>query len=127
MFYRFLGGVIAGTYELVELMIVVSGAFSLGYTALKRGHITIGIIVSRVPQRIRIILERVTSAISLCLWTIMAWATFSIIHERWLREQSQLLQISYFPFRFALLLGLILFCIVILIDLFLAPHKEESK
>ena len=124
---RLSGHVIAGSYELSELMIVVAVAFALGYAALKKSHVVVKIVVSRFPQRAQSILEAFMSLISLATWALIAWAGFLILSERWLTEETDLLDVPYLPFRFVFLLGLLLFCLVYLIDLFRALSQAVRK
>ncbi len=124
---RLSGHVIAGSYELSELMIVVAVAFALGYAALKKSHVVVKIVVSRFPQRAQSIIEAFMSLISLATWALIAWAGFLILSERWLTEETDLLDVPYLPFRFVFLLGLLLFCLVYLIDLFRALSQAVRK
>ncbi|MBA7658421.1 hypothetical protein ES703_66372 [subsurface metagenome] len=125
--YRLSGHVIAGSYELSELMIVVAVAFALGYAALKKSHVVVKIVVSRFPRRAQAIVEAFMSLISLATWALIAWAGFLILSERWLTEETDLLDVPYLPFRFVFLLGLLLFCLVYLIDLFRALIQAVRK
>jgi len=125
--YRRAGHIIPGTYELSELMIVVAVAFALGYAALKKSHIVVKFVVARFPQRTQAILEAVMSFISLATWAAIAWAGFLLLSKRWLREESVMLSVPYLPFRFVFLFGLILFCLVYLIDLFRALSQAVRK
>jgi TRAP-type C4-dicarboxylate transport system permease small subunit len=116
--YRFFGGVIAGTYELTELMVVVVAASALVYTALEQGHVAINIIVSRFPQRARAIVESITLAIGLGLWALVAWANVGLIREKALDgEATLLLNVPVFPFRLFWEFSLIILCLVLLVYL----------
>lgn len=125
--YRLSGHVIAGSYELSELMIVVAVAFALGYAALKKSHVVVKIVVSRFPQRWQSILEAFMSLISLATWAAIAWAGFLILSNRWLTEETDLLDVPYLPFRFVFVFGLGLLCLVYLIDLFRALSQAVRK
>ena len=125
--YRFFGHVIVGSYELVELMILVTVSFALGYTAQQKGHLVVNILVTRFPQRIQSILEAITSFISAATWGIIAWASAGILTERWLREQTEMLSVPYLPFRFIWLFGLILLCLVFLLWTYKASKEAVIK
>jgi TRAP-type C4-dicarboxylate transport system permease small subunit len=88
IFYRLAGHIIAGSYELSELMAVIVAAFALGYTALGKGHISIDILVTRLSQRTQTVLAAFTSLICLCTWAVIVWASFGILAERWLTEET---------------------------------------
>ena len=125
--YRRAGHVIPGTYELSELMIVVTAAFALGYAALKKTHIVIKVVVARFPQRAQAILEAVMSFISLAAWAAVAWTGILILSKRWLNEESEMLSVPYLPFRLIFLLGLVLVCSIYLIDLIRALRQAVRK
>ena len=125
--YRRAGHVVPGTYELTELMIVVTVAFALGYAALKKSHIVVRIVVARFPQRTQAILEAVMSFISLATWAAVAWAGFIIVSKRWLSENSEMLSVPFLPFRLIFLFGLILLCSIYLIDIFRALSQAVKK
>lgn len=125
--YRRIGHVIPGTYELSELMIVVTAAFALGYAALKKSHIVVKIVVERFSQRTRAILEAVMSLISLATWAAVAWTGVLLVSTRWLNEDSEMLSVPFLPFRLIFLFGLILFCLVYLIDMIRALRQAVSK
>jgi TRAP-type C4-dicarboxylate transport system permease small subunit len=125
--YRRAGHVIPGTYELSELMIVVTTAFALGYAALSKRHIVIKVVVERFPQRAQAILEAIMSFISLATWATVAWTGALILFKRWLNEASETLAVPYLPFRLIFLVGLVLLCSVYLIDLISALKQAVKK
>jgi TRAP-type C4-dicarboxylate transport system permease small subunit len=121
------GHVIQGTYELSELMIVVTAAFALVYAALNKTHIVIKVVVERFPQRAQAILEAVMSFISLATWAMIAWTGFLILSQRWLKEASVDLSVPFLPFRLIFFIGLVLLCSVYLIDMVKALRRAGKK
>ena len=127
IFYRLAGHIIAGTYELSELMAVVAATFALVYTALGKGHIIIDILVPRLSQRTQTFFTAFASLICLCTWAIIAWASFGILSERWLTEETRMLSVPFLPFRFVWVFGLLLLCLIYLVDLFTALKNGGNK
>ena len=125
--YRLSGHVIPGSYEISELMIVVAVAFALGYAAVEKSHVVVKIVVSRFPQRWQSILEAFMSLISLATWAVIAWASVNVLSARWLTEETDLLDVPYLPFRIVWVLGLVMFCLVYLTDLFRALSQLVRK
>jgi TRAP-type C4-dicarboxylate transport system permease small subunit len=125
--YRLTGHVITGSYELSELLIVVTVAFALGYAAVQKSHVVVKILVSRFPQRWQAILEAFTSFLSMGTWAVIAWASSLIFLERWLTEESEMLLIPFLPFRMVLLFGLVLIALVYLIYMVMALRKAVMK
>ena len=125
--YRLTGHVITGSYELSELLIVVTVALALGYAAVQKSHVVVKILVSRFPQRWQAILEAFTSFLSMGTWAVIAWASSLIFLDRWLTEESEMLLVPFLPFRLVLLFGLILISLVYLIYMFMALRKAVMK
>jgi TRAP-type C4-dicarboxylate transport system permease small subunit len=126
--YRFFGGVIAGTYELIGPMVVITAAFALAYTALHHGHIAINIITSRLPGHVQAIVQSFTGTIGFGLWILIAWGSVKLMAEKASAgEATYLLHVPFLPFRLFWELGLILFCLVLLLDLFKALSQVIRK
>lgn len=122
---RFFGHMIPGHYELVSLITVISVAFSLSYTAIHKGHIAMNILVSRLSERNRIILGAFTTIVSIAVWGAIAWASITVIQGKMLKEVSNMLLIPYLPFRCVWVLGLILYCLVMVTDLLTTNMRKR--
>jgi TRAP-type C4-dicarboxylate transport system permease small subunit len=125
--YRLFGHVIAGTYELVGFFMVVTVAFALGYTALEKGHVAVTVLVARFSQRVRAIVESLTSVISIGMWGLILWGSITVLSERWLGDQTHLLEIPLLPLRFVWVLGLLILCLVLLFHLFNLLSRGRGK
>jgi len=115
---RFFGYFFLGTYELVEMVIVAPVVFALPYTALKQGHVAIRILTSRLSARSQAICGIFASFICIGVLVAMVWTSIELVRERMLTEITQVLEFYVLPFRCVWAFGLILFCLVLLIDLF---------
>jgi TRAP-type C4-dicarboxylate transport system permease small subunit len=111
------GEAIAGAWELTKLLMVVTVAFSLGYTALMKGHIIVNILESRLPEKSRIIIGIFNSIICMAALVGMIWAGAILLKDRWSTEQTDILGVYFAPFRVVWLVGLTLFFFILLIDL----------
>jgi TRAP-type C4-dicarboxylate transport system permease small subunit len=123
---RFFGHMIPGHYELVSLITVISVAFTLSYTAIHKGHIAMNILVSRLSQRNQIIMGAFTTIVSIAVWAAIAWASITVINDKMLKEVSNMLLIPYLPFRCVWVLGLILYCLVLVTDLFMIKMRKKQ-
>lgn len=116
------------TYDLVELMAVVLVSFAVAYTALTGGHIIIRILISRLWPRTQAILEAFTSVLGLGIWAVAAWAGARFAWEMWLKgEEFPVVGVSVALFRYVWVLGLILLCLVLLLDLSKALPRTVRK
>lgn len=126
--YRFFGGVIAGTYELIGPLVVITAVFALVYTALTQSHIVIKILTSRFPGRIQAIVQSIIGLIGLGLWALIAWGSIGLMIKKAADgEATYLLHVPILPFRIMWEIGLILFCAVLLIDLIKSLSGAISK
>ena len=125
--FRGFGGVIAGTYELIEALIIVVVAGALGYTELENSHVSVRIVVSRLSQRAQGIFGSFIYLIGTGLWVIIIWAGIEILSKRWLAEETELLSVPILPLRFVWILGLIFLCLVLLINLSKALIQAVKK
>jgi TRAP-type C4-dicarboxylate transport system permease small subunit len=126
--FRFFGGVIAGTYEMVALFIVATISFSLAYTAMSHGHVVMDVLGNRLPPRVRAIIDCFDSSVSLGLWILIAWTSVWLLSEKLGKDEvTDLLNIPFAPFRFLWEIGLILLCLVLLIDLIKAITTATRK
>ncbi len=125
--YRLTGHVIIGTYELVQFLMVVPAAFALGYTAVEKGHIEIGLVVSRLTPRGKRICQATTKLISIgVLGFICAATAWFIVEKTNTVELTDLVHLPINPFRGIWLLGLIVFAIALVVDL-VRPTEGEGE
>jgi TRAP-type C4-dicarboxylate transport system permease small subunit len=108
---------IVSSYDLTEAFIVVVVAFALPYTALRRGHVMVDILVSHFPKTAEKISSAVTLILSLGFWVMVTWAAVDMLQKKWTNEFSFNLHIPYLPFRFIWVIGLCFFCAVYLLEI----------
>jgi TRAP-type C4-dicarboxylate transport system permease small subunit len=112
------GETVPGSYEMIELLIVVTIAFAYAYTTLKQGHISVGLLVSRFKPRTQGIISSLTWLISLATWGLIVWASTDLMFDRWTRELTEFLEIPFLPFRLVWSFGLLLFCVALALELY---------
>jgi len=114
---RRFGWAFPGSYELTELLMLVTIGFALGYAALTKAHIAVDLIFSRFPHRIQMIIESLTSIMGIAIVAGLVWAGARLLQERWFVERTDSLGIPFAPLRIIWLFALLLFCLLLLIDL----------
>jgi TRAP-type C4-dicarboxylate transport system permease small subunit len=113
--YRAFGGVIPGTYDLVEIIIVLVAGFSIANTEIHGRQTNVDMLILHLPDRTKLRLRNVCNFLSLVYWAIIAWMTCVVTLENAERgEVTDTLQVSVIPFRFIWSFSLILICLVIL-------------
>lgn len=108
---------VAGTFELVELMLVVAVFCGFAYTTRTRGHITVDLIVDALPARLRTAIDLTTTALSLLVFGFMFYAL-------WLSAtgpgagliQSDMLAVPLQPFKIFVAIAIGLVCIELLLQ-----------
>ena len=106
---------IAGSVEIVELMLVVIVFFGIAFTGLQKGHVALDLVVNRLPERARAFVYSITCALSLFTFSLIVWQ--SIVQARWAQGKNIVTGvwgISQFPFYYIIAFGCILLCIVFL-------------
>ncbi|MDW7738658.1 MAG: TRAP transporter small permease [Bacillota bacterium] len=65
-----------GSVEIVEMCGAILLATAIAYTAMMKGHITVGVLVERFPPRIQAAVDLFTNCITLLFTSMLAWETF---------------------------------------------------
>ena len=108
---------ITGAYDLIGLCSTLTISFSLGYTTLQKGHISVDFLVKRFSFSKQRRIKFVNSCIALALFGILTWQSFLYaIQLKKAGEVSATLQINIYPFILGLTLGSFLLCFVLLVE-----------
>ena len=107
-----------GITELVSYSFIVVIFFGLAYTAITHSNVEVDILTSKLPPRLRKIIAGVICILNLSIWGIITWQNCVFSFYQWkLGEYSPVLDMKLMPIRAALVLGCIILCIVLIIDL----------
>ena len=99
------------------MAIVIS--FGLAHTAVLDGHISVDLLTSRLPKRIRLIFSAMTNLISATVFALVTWQNFVQAKILYLSGlESEVLYFPVFPFVIATGLGFALIFFVFLIKFF---------
>jgi TRAP-type C4-dicarboxylate transport system permease small subunit len=119
---------IKGVFELVGFLGGALSACAMGFTQMRRGHISVEIVIIRVRPRIRAIIESITSIISVVLFALIAWQHAEFATATWKAgEVSETLKIPFFHLIYGVAFGCAVFCLVLLVDFFKAFSKAVKK
>jgi TRAP-type C4-dicarboxylate transport system permease small subunit len=119
---------VLGTYELTELGLAIMVFFSMGYTQLKKGHTSIGIIVDRWSDRKQALLDSVVYLITVLLMLVTAWQMTK--YAQLLKAGNGFtgeLSLPVYIFVFISSLGLFIFALSLSIDLFKSLHRVVKR
>lgn len=93
---RTLGYPVIGDIEIVQFSMVILIMGSLAYTESANAHITIGLVVDRFPLSVQKFLGLLAHLATILFCFIVCWAFISKINPL---QQSDLLGISFVPFK----------------------------
>jgi TRAP-type transport system small permease protein len=126
--YRMSGYVIIGTYDLTELLIVVFVGFSIAYTVLTKGHVSVRVIVELFSKRSQNFFKGFTLILGFLFWALTVWSSTELaIEKAALGEKTDILSISYIPFRWFFIFGLFLVSINLLLDFVKLVRGDHVK
>jgi TRAP-type C4-dicarboxylate transport system permease small subunit len=114
---RLFGRPIPGTYELVGYFGAVIVAFALAWTSVERGHISVELLVDRLPAKPRAFIEGTGSFTAAALFGVLAWQ--SQVYAMDLIESGEVsltLGIPTWPFVLGLTAGCGMLAVVLLLD-----------
>lgn len=121
---------IRGTFELMGFFGAVVAAFALGYTQIKRGHISVDVLINTFPEKIKRILRAVNSVACMLFFSLLAWQlTIKATTLLDTGEVTETLRIIYYPFIYGVAFGCAVLSLVFLTDFIrsIFPREEVKK
>ena len=121
---------IRGTFELMGYFGAVVTTFALGYTQMRRGHISVDILVNSFSKSTRKVLTAVNNTICVLFFSLAAWQLFKkAVTLMRTGEVTETLRIIYYPFTIAVALGCLALVLELVVSLLgmLAPKKKGSS
>ena len=117
IFLRIVWVPIKGTFELMGFFGAVATAFVLGYTQMKKAHISVDILVDQFSQKTRNVLNTINYLVCMVFFAVVGWQIFLLaINLRNTGEVTETLRIVYYPFTYGVAFGCILLALVLLVD-----------
>ena len=109
---------IPGSFELTAFMMAIVVSFGLAYTAVRKGHVNVELVVSRLPQRAQAVIYSITGLISLGLFSMISWQCILQAKTLFLgKSASEVLYIPVFPFLLVTSFGFALLTLAFLVEL----------
>ena len=117
IFLRIVWVPIKGTFELMGFFGAVATAFVLGYTQMKKAHISVDILVDRFSQRNQKIINGINYFVCMIFFAIVGWQIARLATNIWkTAEVTETLRIIYYPFTYAVAFGCFLLALALLVD-----------
>jgi TRAP-type C4-dicarboxylate transport system permease small subunit len=106
---------IPGAVEVSSYMLAVFILLGVAYTHQVKGHVRVSTLVSRLPEWAGLIVDIMTTLLSLFIIFILAWQGWVVGIEE--RTVSDMLRIPQLPFRLLVSVAGLFLCLELLIDL----------
>jgi TRAP-type C4-dicarboxylate transport system permease small subunit len=108
---------VLGATELIEFMMGIVVTFSVAYTAHKKSHIGVDLVMVHFKEKTRKMIGVVTSFLTLILFVLICWQTYILIIEDYHSTIiSAVLYIPVYPFIATVTVGLVILCLVLLAE-----------
>lgn len=115
---RFFDRPILGSFQISELILVWIICLAWPFTAGVRGHVRVEIFISRLPQAVQDVTGLFINLMVLGIFTLLVWQGIETIKFTIeMRELVSIIEIPLYPFQFAVPIGALLTCFVLLIQL----------
>jgi TRAP-type C4-dicarboxylate transport system permease small subunit len=119
---------IRGTFELMGFFGATTTAFALGYTQMKKGHISVDVLINTFSPKTRRILDSINNSIGLLFFSFLGWriAEKAVVLKK-TQEVSETLRFPYYPFTMGVAFGCVVLAGVMLRDLIIGLSKEDYR
>jgi TRAP-type C4-dicarboxylate transport system permease small subunit len=119
---------ITGSYEVTEFMMAVLVFASVGFTMSVKDHVSVDLVVTKLPDRVRALLEAITCLLAFGLFALAAWRNVLHAGTTWERNDvTAELFIPVSPFVLFVALGLAVLSLVLLVQFFQSLARALKK
>lgn len=109
---------ILGSLDITTLMLVIAISSGVAYTAHLKRHVTVDVLVTRLPPRVRAVIDSITGVVAAVLLGLIVWRSILQAQVLWVQTAvTEQLRIPLFPFDLFLAFGFVLLLLVVLADL----------
>lgn len=106
---------IPGSMELSSYLLSIFVLLGIAYTHQVGGQVRVTMLVSRIPEKAALVLQVLTTLLSLFIIGVMAWQGWVVGMEE--RTVSDMLRVPQFPFRMLVSVAGFFLCLELLLDL----------
>lgn len=107
---------ILGTYEYVGFLSSLVVGLALAHCALKNGHIAVGFLVAKLPERFRACIDALTNIIAAVFFVFCSWHMLDYARSFAASGEVALTtKLPFYPFVYGLAAALVLLCLVLVL------------
>ena len=124
----FLNRPLLGSNELVNEGMCILAGFAIMYTTLKRGHVSLDLILNRFPKSAQMIMQRIFSLIGFGVAGSLAYGVY-LLAMRYMKRgaTTEILGISTIPFTLLFAAALFLSSLTLLLQTFQTRASDETS
>jgi len=118
---------IMGTMERGQVLLAMMVFLSWGYTYVMKGHVTVDVLISRLPQRVQIMSKFAAAFLSLIFCILIVWR--SAVKGLEYLQTGELVYIIHWPVApFALVapIGALMLCIVLISEIIQSSRQMKG-
>jgi TRAP-type C4-dicarboxylate transport system permease small subunit len=128
--WEFLGSFkpVPGTYELVGFLGSVAVAFAMAHTSIKKGHVSVSLLVRLLPPRVQAAVGWLTETLSLAFFSLLVWR--ALVYANHLIDSGEVsltLQLPFYPFVWGIGLGAFAVCLALVVEIIRNAGKVLDK
>ena len=110
---------IKGADDLIAFLLICAGTWGLADCEIRGAHVTVDILVDRLPPRLRALLVSIAYIVTIGVFSLIAWQSFArgARYMNLAGEASEVLGIPFWPFLMALGFSFGMLCLTLLLHL----------
>jgi TRAP-type C4-dicarboxylate transport system permease small subunit len=119
---------VTGTYDLVGLMGAVVASFSMPYTLLEKGHVSVEILMQRLSRTKQLIIDTVMHFVSILLFLALTWQCLLLAQDMAAAgEVTPTLLLPFYPIVYCMAICFCVLCFAIFVNLLNVWSKGVKK
>ena len=116
---------IPGTLELSSYMLSVFVLLGLAYTHQVKGHVRVTMFTDRLPEKVSMGLDLITTLLSIFIIGILCWQGYVVAMEE--VSVSDMLRVPQYPFRMLVSVAALFLCLELICDMVDTVRKLVGK
>jgi len=116
---------IPGTLELSSYMLSIFLLLGLSYTHQVKGHVRVTMFTDRLPEKVALALNILTTLLSIFIIAILCWQGYEVAMEE--VSVSDMLRVPQYPFRLLVSVAALFLCLELMCDVVDTVRKLAGK
>jgi TRAP-type C4-dicarboxylate transport system permease small subunit len=115
---------ITGSFEITQYVLPIVIAFGLAQCALEKGHVSVELVISGLPDRVKAFMNSIAYLLFSILYALIAWQSLlRAVGMKHTGLTTEVLAIPVYPFVLTVTVGCAVLCLATLKDFFQSLSK----